>query len=89
MKLLIIDGLPREVSEQHLRNLFAPFGEIRSVQIVRDPYGHSLSFGFVEMTTDEAADRARKQLDRTELNGEVIRVCVSLHADEGWVKPSP
>jgi RNA recognition motif-containing protein len=77
--LLIIDRLSIEVSDQRLRAVFEPFGEVESVNIVRDWYGRSLRFGYVEMMTDEAADRAQKSLDGTRLNGEVIRVAVSLH----------
>jgi cold-inducible RNA-binding protein len=72
--LFIIDRLPLSVTEQQLRKLFEPFGEIRSARVMRDWHGLSLAFGYVEMMPSEAAAGARKDLDGKELNGQAIRV---------------
>jgi RNA recognition motif-containing protein len=77
--LVILDRLPREITEPEVRRLLEPFGDIRSVRIVRDASGYSLAFAHIEVTNPEAAYTARKKLHGTELNGEVIRVAIILH----------
>jgi RNA recognition motif-containing protein len=77
--LVFLDHLPREITEPEVRKLLEPFGDIRSVRIVRDASACSLAFGHVEVTNPEAAYTARKKLHGTELNGEVIRVAIILH----------
>ena len=47
---IYVGNLPSEVSEQELREQFATFGEVGSVNIVKDKYsGRPRGFGFVEM----------------------------------------
>jgi RNA recognition motif-containing protein len=56
---LYVGNLPFGISEDDLRKLFAEAGEVQSVKIVTDSYsGQSRGFGFVEMTSKEAAEKA-------------------------------
>jgi RNA recognition motif-containing protein len=56
---LYVGNLSFKTSEEDLRELFAQAGEIASVKIITDTYsGQSRGFGFVEMATDEAAQKA-------------------------------
>lgn len=49
---IFVGNLSREVSEEELKEQFLPFGEVKSVSIVKDKYsGQSRGFGFVEMPT--------------------------------------
>jgi RNA recognition motif-containing protein len=75
--LLIVDGLPLDFTIAQLRALFEPFGAVSSTKVVRDPLGRSLSFGYVEMESEVAAEDARHALDGTKLLDHNIRVAVS------------
>lgn len=74
-KKIFVGGLAFSTNEDELRNLFAPFGQINSVQIVTDRYtGKSRGFGFVEMNSDEEAAKAIESLNGTELAGRTLTV---------------
>jgi RNA recognition motif-containing protein len=74
-KKLFVGNLAYEVTEDDLRELFAQVGACESVSIVLDrETGQSRGFAFVLMTTAEEAERAKKQLDGTDLKGRRLRV---------------
>jgi polyadenylate-binding protein len=54
-------------TDEKLRELFSPFGEVNSLKIARDFEGQSKGFAFVDFATHESAAKA---LD--ELNGKVV-----------------
>ena len=56
---LYVGNLPFGASEEDLRKLFSEAGTVESVKIVTDSYsGRSRGFGFVEMTSQEEAQKA-------------------------------
>jgi cold-inducible RNA-binding protein len=58
-KKLYVGNLSYQTNEDTLRNLFAEFGGIESVNVITDRYtGRSKGFAFVEMDTDSAAQDA-------------------------------
>jgi RNA recognition motif-containing protein len=55
MKKMFIGNLPPEASEASVREMFAPFGTVRSVSVVADIFtGRCRGFGEVEMEGHEA-----------------------------------
>ena len=62
---IYIGNLAGEVTEDMIRSLFAPFGEVSKVAIMRDRRGISKGFGFVEMQVMDAANSAIDSLNRT------------------------
>ena len=53
---LFIGNLPRQVSDAELEGIFAEFGAVQSVEIMRDrETGQGKGFGFVEMGSDAEA----------------------------------
>ena len=65
---LFVGNLSFSVGETELRQLFEQKGGVESVTVMRDlDTGRSRGFGFVEMSTDEAAQKAI-----TELNGYAV-----------------
>jgi len=87
-KKLFVGNLAYAVTEDDLRTLFSQIGACESVAIVMDrDTGQSRGFGFVTMTNAEEAERAKKQLDGTELHGRRLRVDVandqSTHSSRG------
>src|SRR5947208_14690815 len=74
-KKLFVGNLAYGVTEDELRELFAQVGSCESVSIVLDrDTGQSRGFGFVTMTGNDDAERAKKQLDGTDLKGRRLRV---------------
>ena len=74
-KNLFIGSLPYSVTEDALGQLFAQYGQVQSVNIIKDKYsGQSRGFGFVEMGTDEEAKQAIEKLNGYTLEGRNIVV---------------
>lgn len=58
-KRIYVGNLSYSVGNEDLQNLFAAHGTVRSANVVEDiAAGRSKGFGFVEMSSDEEADRA-------------------------------
>lgn len=56
---LYVGNLPFKTQEDELQGLFQQAGEVQAVNIIRDKFsGQSRGFGFVEMTSQEAAAKA-------------------------------
>jgi RNA recognition motif-containing protein len=63
------------VNEDSLNEIFGAFGSVVSTKIITDMNtGRSKGFGFVEMSTNDEANAAIKELDNAELEGRNIRV---------------
>lgn len=77
---LYVSNLHQNSIESDLYRLFAPFGEVDSVQIIRDrvtnrPRGKAL----IIMPVEKQGKTALSKLDRTLLNGKVISVAEKLY----------
>jgi len=65
---LYVGNLSYNTTESKLRDLFGEFGEIESVSMITDrETGRPKGFAFVEMASNEAAQKAI-----SELNGKVV-----------------
>lgn len=74
-KNLFVGSLPFAVTEDTLGQLFAQHGQVQSANIIKDKYsGQSRGFGFVEMSTDEEAQKAIQALNGYNLEGRNIIV---------------
>lgn len=74
-KKLYVGNLSYSVTADALRELFATVGEVTSVTIITDRMTNQpKGFGFVEMTTDQAAQEAISKLNGHELEGRQINV---------------
>ncbi len=72
---IYIGNLSREVTEEDLKQAFEEFGEITSVNILKDKFsGRSRGFGFVEMPVRTEAEAAINALNGTELKGRPLNV---------------
>ena len=59
---LYISNLSYNISDEDLRLLFADYGEITSAKVIMDrETGRSRGFGFVELSDDELAKKARSE----------------------------
>ncbi|CAG9323231.1 unnamed protein product [Blepharisma stoltei] len=72
---IYINNLSIETKEDELREIFSKYGTIKDMRIIKDPFTQeSRGFGFVTYEKVEDAGEAIKNLDKTELQGKVIRV---------------
>jgi RNA recognition motif-containing protein len=72
---IYIGNLSYEVTEEDLKQAFGAFGEVESVNIIKDKYsGRSKGFGFVEMPAKDEAQSAINKLSDTDLKGRTLKV---------------
>lgn len=72
---LYVGGLPYSTTEQQLSELFAPQGSVTSAKVITDKFtGQSRGFGFVEMSTEDEAQKAIAALNGTQLDGRTMTV---------------
>jgi len=72
---LIIRNLSRNTTEQELKDLFTPYGEVKSCDLVMDKEtGASKGFGFVEMPIEKHAKYAIRKLNDRNVANSRIRV---------------
>lgn len=72
---LYVGNLPYEIGETELQDLFARVGSVESVTVMRDQAtGRARGFAFVEMSTDEAAQNAIRELNDTQVGGRNLTV---------------
>jgi RNA recognition motif-containing protein len=63
-KNIFVGNLPFSVGEEQLQELFEQKGSVDSVTVMRDTYtGKSRGFAFVNMATEEEAQKAIEQLN--------------------------
>ncbi len=74
-KKLFVGGLPYATTDEELKNHFAQAGTVVSAQIVMDRMsGRSKGFGFVEMSSDDEAQKAIDMLNGTDFGGRSLAV---------------
>ena len=83
-KKVYVGNLNYSTTEDTLQGLFAAYGDVLSVAIIKDRYTQqSKGFGFVEMANDDAAAKAIGELNGREVDGRKVRV------NEAEDKPRP
>src|SRR5436190_9625273 len=72
---LYVGNFPYEVGETELQDLFATAGNVESVKVMRDmATGRARGFAFVEMASDEEAQKAIADLNEYQLGGRSLTV---------------
>lgn len=72
---IYLGKLSFSTTEDTLRPLFAEFGEIESLKVIKDRFsGRSKGFGFIEMPSNSEADQAIKALNGKRIDGSNIIV---------------
>ena len=72
---LYVGNLPYQTTESDLQALFEGSGQVASINVVRDrATGQARGFAFFEMSDDEGAQKAIKELDRHEYGGRNLTV---------------
>jgi len=74
-KKLFVGSLSFNSTEDSLRDLFSQAGKVESVTIIMDKFsGRSKGFGFIEMSSEEEAQKAKEMFNGKELDGRTIAV---------------
>jgi RNA recognition motif-containing protein len=74
-KKLYVGGLPYSTTEDELRDAFAGAGSVTSATIIMDRMsGRSKGFGFVEMSSDEEAQKAVDMMNGKDFGGRTLTV---------------
>jgi RNA recognition motif-containing protein len=74
-KRLYVGNLSYEVDSSELEQMFSAHGSVQSAEVVSDRMtGRSKGFGFVEMGTDEEAQKAIAALNGQQNNGRALTV---------------
>ncbi len=74
-KKLYVGSLSYNVNDDQLKEFFSQAGNVETAQVMIDRMsGRSRGFGFVEMASDEEAQKAVEMLNGKELDGRTIVV---------------
>jgi len=74
VKRLFVGNLPWTISEEALRDKFAPYGELENVKLISDrDTGRPRGFAFVDLA-EEGANNAIRELNGTNFMGRILRV---------------
>jgi len=74
-KKLYVGGLSYSTTDDTLKNTFSEAGTVESATIIMDKMsGRSKGFGFVEMSSDEEAQKAIEMFNGKDLDGRNITV---------------
>jgi RNA recognition motif-containing protein len=72
---LFVGNLPFQTTEDELRDLFSQVDAVETVTVMRDQMtGRARGFAFVEMSTDDGAQKAIDQLNNTQLGGRTLAI---------------
>uniref|UniRef100_A0A914HWQ1 RRM domain-containing protein n=1 Tax=Globodera rostochiensis TaxID=31243 RepID=A0A914HWQ1_GLORO len=75
MSRVYIGSINFDIGEEHLRQVFAPYGPIKLINMCRDPStGNHKGFAFVEYEVPEAAQLAQEHMNGKMMGGRTIKV---------------
>ena len=81
---LYVGNLPYSIGEGELQELFSKAGTVESVRVMRDAAtGRARGFAFVEMSTDEEAQKAASELNQFQMGGRALTVNEARPKPEG------
>jgi RNA recognition motif-containing protein len=72
---LYVGNLPYKTTEEELSTLFSKAGAVENAQVMRDTMtGRARGFGFVEMATEDGAQKAIAEFHQYQLDGRALVV---------------
>ena len=80
---IYVGNLPWSTTDAELHDMFAEFGQVLKAQVITDrDTGRSRGFGFVEMPTEEEAQRAIDALNNQSMGGRPLTVNIARPREE-------
>ena len=81
---LYVGNLPYKTTDEELSEIFSRSGTVDNVRVMRDmATGRARGFAFVQMATDEAAQKAIAELHQHQLDGRALVVNEARPKPEG------
>jgi RNA recognition motif-containing protein len=81
---LYVGNLPYSATEDQLTEMFSRAGKVDSVRVMRDmATGRARGFAFVEMSTDEEAQKAISEFHEQQMDGRALVVNEARPKPEG------
>lgn len=81
---LYVGNLPYKTTEEELTQLFGRAGTVENVRVMRDmATGRARGFAFVQMATDEEAQKAVAEFNQYQLDGRALAVNEARPKPEG------
>lgn len=78
MTNIFVGNLPFSANSSELEELFARYGSVSRAQVITDrDTGRSRGFGFVEMDSDDEAQKAIDSLNGSDFEGRQLKVNVA------------
>jgi len=71
---IYVGNLSYKTTEDELRKQFENFGKLDKIKLIKNNFGKSKGFAFVEMPVEKEANIAINDLNGKEINGRKIRV---------------
>lgn len=72
---LYVGNLLFDVTENELKELFEPFGQVTEIRLIMDKFsGKSKGFGFIEMPSKDEAQKAIEGLNGKDIKGRAMTV---------------
>jgi RNA recognition motif-containing protein len=72
---IYVGNIPKESTESEVRSAFEAYGEVTTVNLIKDRYTNMLKgFGFIDMPKKSEAENAIQGLDGTNFNGRALTV---------------
>lgn len=72
---IYVGNLSFEASESDIEHAFSQYGDVKTVNIIKDrDTGRSRGFGFVEMQDQQAGQQAIEGLNLTQIAGRAVTV---------------
>ena len=72
---IYVGNLSNEATDDDLRQAFEGFGQVESVNIIKDKFsGESRGFGFVEMPSKSEGQKAIEEMNGKDLMGRAVNV---------------
>jgi RNA recognition motif-containing protein len=83
-KRLYVGNLPYSASEEQLTEMFSRVGKVDNVRVMRDiATGRARGFAFVEMSTDDEAQKAISEFHEQQMEGRALVVNEARPKPEG------
>ena len=81
---IYVGNLPWTTTNDELADMFSQYGQVTKAQVITDrKTGRSRGFGFVEMASEEEAQRAIDAMNNQDFNGRPLTVNIAKPREAG------
>merc|ERR1712054_672828 len=74
---LVVKNLAEDMTQEQLKALFAPFGNVLKADVKTNKDGKCKGFAFVNLEKQEEADKAIAEMDKKDVGGKELSVAIA------------